>query len=41
MARGIPTVSGEDLGLSAGGFTNEDGNVGVVALHGRIRSSDE
>lgn len=35
------TVSGVDLGLSAGGFADEDGDIGVVALHGGIRPGQE
>lgn len=37
----IRTISGKDLGLGASGLSDQDGNVGVVALHGRVRSGDE
>ena len=39
--RGGFTVSGIHLGLGAGGFADEDGDVGVVALHGGIRPGQE
>lgn len=38
---GPSTVAGEDLGLGARGLADEDGDVGVVALHGRVRPGQE
>lgn len=35
------TVSGKDLGDSAGSLADQDGDVGVVLLHGRVGSCDE
>lgn len=38
---GSALVSGVDLGLGASGLADEDGNAGVVALHGWVGPSDE
>lgn len=37
----VRTVSGVDLGLGAGGLADEDGDVGVASLHGRVGPGDE
>lgn len=39
--KGLRTVSGVDLGLGASGLADEDGNAGVVALHGWVGPGDE
>jgi hypothetical protein len=37
----VRTVSSVDLGLGAGGLADEDGDVGVASLHGRVGPGDE
>lgn len=38
---GSALESGVDLGLGASGLADEDGNAGVVALHGWVGPGDE